>query len=233
MARLEAEAAQAGAAAEVLDDLEARVLESNAALEARSAENAALKEQARAPFPPGVLHFQGTSPHTPAGRSNLGSAPAQARGLSQLCLHAMVPAPRTLVSPLLPCDVNHLSLSRNPWPAIAHLHQLRCAHFPASFPDSTREPMCTFIPRFSSHTLSDFRTCSARSSTLGVLHRYVLHTVSDEMMKSLNRDRTVHTGLQSKENRCTAGQREEIYICASLHPEEQFRCHCSITSITG
>ena len=48
MARLEAEAAhEAAAAAEVLDDLEARVLQSSAALEALTAENAALKEQAR------------------------------------------------------------------------------------------------------------------------------------------------------------------------------------------
>lgn len=45
MARLEAEAAEAARAAEVLDDLEARVQQSSAALEARSAENAALKEQ--------------------------------------------------------------------------------------------------------------------------------------------------------------------------------------------
>lgn len=45
MARLEAEAAEAARAAEVLDDLEARVQQSSAALEARTAENAALKEQ--------------------------------------------------------------------------------------------------------------------------------------------------------------------------------------------
>lgn len=93
MARLEAEAAQAGAAAEVLDDLEARVLESNAALEARSAENAALKEQARAPFPPGVLHFQGTSPHTPAGRSNLGQPRLEASHSSAYTPWSLLPEP--------------------------------------------------------------------------------------------------------------------------------------------
>lgn len=115
VARLEAEAAQAAAAAEVLDDLEARVLQSNAALEARTAENAALKEEARPqsnthplnPKPcaqearpagllskpaPLVRHIQNTSLHTPAGRSTWGSTSAQACGLSHLFLHIMVSA---------------------------------------------------------------------------------------------------------------------------------------------